>query len=183
MALATTYRRTLEEVAADRGGYLTTREAEEVGVPAVELRKLAQRGGVEHVGHGLYRFETVPRSPHDDFLRAVLQVGPDAYLADDAVLALHDLAQVNPRRIRVATRDRFRGEVPKSVEVVRRNDGEDEVTTYDGVSSMTVRQALIGCIDTVMRDRLEQATNEAARRGLIRRREVSELLRLIRDED
>jgi predicted transcriptional regulator of viral defense system len=55
MALRQTYRRRLHERALDQYGYVTTRNANELGVPAVELRKLHQRGGLEHVGHGLYR--------------------------------------------------------------------------------------------------------------------------------
>ena len=45
MALADTYRRRLRDRALDQYGYVTTRDAADVGVPAVELRKIAQRGG------------------------------------------------------------------------------------------------------------------------------------------
>ncbi|MCU1400122.1 MAG: hypothetical protein JWN62_3231 [Acidimicrobiales bacterium] len=47
-------------------------------------------------------------------MEAVLRVGADAYLTHDAVLAFHELAQVNPRLIRVGTPRRVRARMPTS---------------------------------------------------------------------
>ncbi len=44
--LAQTYRRRLHERALDQYGYVTTRDAAELGVPPVEVRKIAARGGL-----------------------------------------------------------------------------------------------------------------------------------------
>ena len=118
--VAETNRRVLFDRALDQYGYVTTRDADELGVPPVELRKIAQRGGVEHVAYGLYRFDDVPRTGRDQFMEAVLRVGPDAYLSHDAVLALHELALVNPRRIRVGTPKRARPQLPAYIEVIQR---------------------------------------------------------------
>ena len=104
MALTDTYRRRLHDQALEQYGYVTTRDAAEVAVPAVELRKLAQRGGLERVAYGLYRFEDIPRTGRDEFMEAVLRVGPEAYLSHDAVLALHDLGLANPRASASASR-------------------------------------------------------------------------------
>ncbi len=177
MPQAQTYRRRLFERALDQYGYVTTDDAEELGVPAVELRKLAYRGGLQHIAYGLYRFDDVPHTPHDQFMEAVLRVGPDAYLTGDAVLALHDLALVNPRRIRVATSRRPRRQLPEFVEVVQRRDVSDrERTAYEGIPSETVAQALLHCRGAVMRDRLLEATQRAASRGLVRRSEATRVL-------
>ncbi len=109
----------LRELAAEQYGYVTTADAEDLDVPAVELRKLAQRGGVEHVAHGLYRFEDVPHTGKDQFMEAVLRAGPGAYLAADAVLAFHDLGLVNPRRVRVGVDKRPRRTLPLSKSLTR----------------------------------------------------------------
>lgn len=42
------YRQTVREIALDQFGYVTTRDAANAGVPAVELRKLAARGTMLH---------------------------------------------------------------------------------------------------------------------------------------
>ena len=167
MALAQTYRRSLLERAQDQYGYVTTRDAENLGIPAVELRKLAQRGGLRHVARGIYRFDEVPVTGHDQFMEAVLTVGPGAHLTRDAVLSLHDLGLVNPSKIRVGTDRRVRGQLPAFVDVVRVPAGTEDVTTYEGIPSATIERALLDCRGIVMGERLVEATKEAARRGLL----------------
>lgn len=181
MALADTHRRRLREIALDQYGYVTTRDAEEVGVPAVELRKLAQRGGLDHITYGLYRFDDIPRTGRDQYMEAVLRVGPGAYLTHDAVLALHDLGLVNPRRIRVGTPKRARPRLPDDVEVVQRRVDEADLTTFEGIPTTTVRRALLDCRDLVMRERLLDAAREAARRGLLRRDQADRVIGEIGD--
>ena len=111
--LADTNRRRLHARALDQYGYVTTADAAELGVPAVELRKIAHRGGLTHLAHGLYRFDDIPAGDHGRYLEAVLRAGPGAYLAGDAVLAFHDLALVNPRQVRVGTTRRVRAKLPE----------------------------------------------------------------------
>jgi|SRR5579862_494859 len=176
MALTSTYRRQLRERALDQYGYVTTQDAKELGVPPVELRKLHQRGGLEHVGHGLYRFDDIPHTGHDQFMEAVLRVGPDAFLVGDAVLALHNLALANPRRIRVASPHRERHRLPEFLEVERRDIPPTERTYYEGIPSMTVGRALLDCRGFMMDERLIEATHEAAKAGLLRRGEVQHVL-------
>jgi predicted transcriptional regulator of viral defense system len=171
-----TYRRRLFERALDQYGYVTTDDAVELDIPRVELRKLHQRGGLERVGHGIYRFDDIPRTPHDQFMEAVLLVGPDAVLAGDAVLALHDLALVNPRHIRIATPKRIRRQLPPFLEVEQRPTQELDRTEYEGIPAMTVAQALRECRGKIMADRLVEAAQEAARIGLVTKRESERLV-------
>lgn len=176
MALRETYRRRLRERALDQYGYVTTQDANELGVPAVELRKLHQRGGLEHVGHSLYRFEDIPPTPNDEFMEAVLRVGEDAVLAGDAVLAMHDLGRANPRRIRVATPRRVRRQLPSFITVEHRAVPRAVQTTYEGIPAMTVAEAIRDCRGRLMVARLVDATLEAAHAGLIRKAEATRLL-------
>jgi predicted transcriptional regulator of viral defense system len=176
MALADTYRRRLHERALDQYGYVTTRDAEELGVPAVELRKIGQRGGLAHIAYGLYRFEDVVPTERDQFMEAVLRVGPGAYLTHDAVLALYDLALVNPRRIRVGTPRRARPRLPDHIEAIQRPlDGAD-LAVYEGIPTTTLARALLDCRGLVMDERLVEATRQAASSGLLTRRVADQVL-------
>lgn len=176
MALANTYRRRLYDQALDQYGYVRTQDAEAVGVPPVELRKLAARGGLEHLAYGLYRFDDIPRTSRDQYMEAVLRVGSDAYLTQDAVLALHELALVNPRRIRVGTPRRTRGQLPDHIEVIQERLDPADLTAYEGIPSATIGRALLDCREIVMNERLVDATREAARQGLLRKREATRVL-------
>lgn len=171
-----TYRRRLYERALDQYGYVTTRDAAELGIPPVELRKLHQRGGLDHVGQGLYRFEDIPRTPRDQFMEAVLRVGPDAVLSGDAVLALLDLADVNPRHIRVATPRRIRRRLPPFLALEHRRTPAAHRVEYEGIPTTTVAQALRDCRGKLMTERLVNAAHEAAKEGLMGKREAGLLV-------
>ncbi|CAN5296633.1 type IV toxin-antitoxin system AbiEi family antitoxin domain-containing protein [soil metagenome] len=162
-----TYRDQVRDVAFDQYGYVTTKDASDLGIPAVELRKLAARGALSNIAYGLYRFNEVPPHARDQFAEALLRVGEGAYLTADAVLALHDLAQVNPRRIRVGAPHRTRARLPGFIQIVDFEVPESELTTYEGIRSTTVARALLDCRGIVMRERLREATREAWLKGLL----------------
>lgn len=93
-----TYREQAWEIAVGRHGYVTTREAVQRGIPGIELVKMAARGKVRHIAHGVYRFDELPATDLAPYYEAVLRVGDDSFLFGDAVLALHNLANVNPKK-------------------------------------------------------------------------------------
>ena len=167
------YRRSLWDFALDNHGYVTTRDARHLGIPPGELAKLAARSGLSNVSYGVYRFDDAPHSPNDQFYEAALRVGEGAHLTRDAVLALHDLALVNPRRIRVGLARRTEAQLPDWIEVVREAVPAEDLTTYERIPSTTVARALIDCRGIVMRERLLEALDDSVRRGLVRRRDRS----------
>lgn len=175
-----TYRTLLREHAEGQYGYVTTQDAAELHVPPVELRKLAGRGSLEKIAYGLYRVTDVARTPLDQLAEAVLRVGPEAYLTHDAVLALHQLALVNPRVIRVATPRRTRAHLPPHIEVQVRHLPDDALTFYEGIRCTTVAQALLDCRGLVMQDRLLDAVREAAQQGLLQPNEAARIRRLLK---
>ncbi len=159
---------------------MTTKDAQELHVPGVELRKLAGRGALEKVAYGLYRVPDIAPTRLDQLAEAVLRVGPDAYLTHDAVLALHELALVAPPVIRVGLPHRTRTKLPPHVTVLVRELPEEALTEYEGIRSATVAQALMDCRGLVMTERLVQATHEARRAGLLEPREAKRVLHGLR---
>lgn len=177
-----TYRNVLWDVALGQRGYVTTQDADEVGVPAVELRKLAARGSLVHVNRGLYRFSDFPVTPEDHLLEAVLWAGPDAVLSHDAVLALHDLAFANPSTIRVTTPHRVRKTDKRpDITIIRAEVPVDELTHYNGIPSTTVARALLDARALIMRTRLVEAAHDARQRGLLLADEYTAVTDALRD--
>ncbi|MEO6122314.1 MAG: hypothetical protein ABIR32_01295 [Ilumatobacteraceae bacterium] len=170
------YRTALYAIAADHLGYVTTEMADVVGVPAVELRKIAARGGLTNVARGLYRVDGIDGGDRAPYAEAVYRVGQQAHLHAESVLAFHQLALVNPTRIKVATTRRVRRQLPAHIQLVHAAVDPGELTEYDGVPSATVTRAIRDSIGAVMSDRLIEATRRAADEGLIRRRHVDPLL-------
>ena len=174
-----TYRETLRELSYDTHGVVTLRDAADAGVPAVEVRKLASRGALERRGKGVYRMTEAPHSSLDEFAEAVALVGPDAVLADEAVLAALNLGQVNLRRIKVATGRRVRHELPPTVEVVHRRVDDRDRRDIDGIPSMSVAAALLSARDKVLPERLVDAVRKATARELISEREAERVLEVL----
>ncbi len=161
-----TYREIVREIALDHYGYVTTREAAEAGVPAVELPKLAARGGLESVAYGLYRVPDIPPTAYDQFAEALLRAGEGAYLHGESVLALHGLADVNPRRIKVAISRRARPTLPPFVELTQVR-GTARTTLYEGLAAQPVADALLECQERIENERLLDAAKQARSAGLL----------------
>ena len=170
------YRSALYALAEKHYGFVTTDMAQSVGVPSVEVRKLAARGGMSNVARGLYRVDGIDGGDRAPYAEAVLRVGDGAHLVGDSVLAFHDLAFVNPRRIKVGTLRRVRRDLPAHIQVVHTRTNPADLTEYDGVPSLAVTAAIRGSIGSVMPERLADAVERAADEGLVRRRDASALL-------
>jgi hypothetical protein len=170
------YRSALYALAAEHHGFVTTEMAKAVGVPAVEVRKLAARGGMSNIARGLYRVDGIDGGDRAPYAEAVLRVGNDAHLVGDSVLAFHDLALVNPRRIKVGTPRRVRKDLPSHIQLVHAQTDPADLTEYDGIPSLTVAAAIRDSIGAVMPERLSEAVERAADEGLVRRRDATALL-------
>ena len=171
------YREQLRRIAAYQHGIITTDDADELDIPNVELRKLAQRGAIRKVGHGVYRFDDFPQSTGSAEAEAVAIVGEDAYLEGESVLALLDLGHANPVKIEVASRRQNRRSLPRWIQVTQRTTLKEEDTThYHGVPSVDLKLALRQVRDKIPRSRWEEAITQAVRRELLGPKDVDELL-------
>ena len=174
--LAHTYRRQLHERALHQYGYITTRDAANLGIPPVEVRKIAARGGLTHIARGLFRFDDIPYTGREGFMEAVLRVGAGAVLTADAVLSLHDLALANPRKIRVAATRQVRAELPPTIDARERHFDPRDLTVFEGIPTTTVARALLDARGLIMTERLLEAAKQAMRRGLLLRREGEQVI-------
>lgn len=159
-------REKLRWLAFDNHGIVTTSQAAALGIPAVELRKLAVRGALRRVGFGVYRMEETPATPLTPYAQALAIVGPGSWLVDESVLAFHELAHVNPRTIKVATNRRARTKLPATIELFDNHDADD-IEINDGLAMMPITQALLACRGRVMRERLAEGARAAVTRELI----------------
>lgn len=164
--MATSYRDVLREIAYDNHGYVTTSDSVDAGVPAVELPKLAARGGLDHVGYGLYRMNDIPPTADDQFAEATLRAGDGAYLRGESVLALLGLADVNPKKITVGTVRRVRRAMPAYVKLTQA-PAETKVTRYRGIRAQPLSEALLECMGKVPGTRLRDAAVKARAEGLL----------------
>lgn len=170
------YRHELWEIAAAQHGVVTVADAEDAGVPAVEVRKLASRGVLQAYGHGVYVHREVPTTRFTEPAVAVALAGDGAFLHRDAVFGLLELGQFNPRAIRVGTRRRVRRALPDWMSSEPRPDISDhDLTQIEGITATTVARALYDVRPQIPRERWAALVDDAARLELVDPHAVSEL--------
>jgi len=130
-----TLTRRLLPYAAEQHGLITTADAREAGVTAMALVMAARRGTIERVDWGIYRIPELGGDPLARLQEALLRL-PGAVLTEDTALELWELADMNPRRIRVALprKVRVRRVVPTWIELVRTTIEPEDVTYHEGLA-------------------------------------------------
>lgn len=177
----TTHRNVLRELASGQHGIFTTAEAEEFDIPRPALSRLVRTGYLERVGHGAYRHREVARDGYTQLAARLAAAGRDTYLADETVLALQDLALVDPGVVHLVTTRRNRRDIP--LDTYLRHDPDlplDDMTRYHDLPSMTVYAALRSCLPRLVPERTLAAVRDAVRRGLIDRGEAQRIRTTLR---
>ena len=149
-------------------GIISSAKAKEIGIPIVELAKLAKRGRLRRIGYGVYKLVQYSPAPDglDAYADSLAIVGADAYLYAQSVLAMHHLCPTNPSRIYVATPHRNRKVTDKGIVIID-NKPCCELEWYDGIPSQSIPLAIRSSKGTIMVDRLREAVNTALRKELI----------------
>ncbi len=170
------YRTRFYELALENNGCVTTDLAKRNGIPAVELRKLLQRGAIERVGHGVYRSPFFPPTAQAEAQEAVELVGADSFLFGQSVLTLLELGSVTTRKTQVATTKRVRRDLPGYIKIVELAKSHQTPThRYLGVRSQSVYEALKSSRKDLREELLNEAASDALARGFISREEFDDI--------
>jgi predicted transcriptional regulator of viral defense system len=161
---------TLLERAQRQYGYLTPDDARELDIDPTQLRLMAARDTLEHLGHGLYRMPMVPVTQLDAYMEAILWGGRRGVLSHETALDLHELCDVNPSAIHltVPTGFRTRKAVPEIYRLHRFDLEPAEVGSHEGIPIVTPERAILGGIEQALGWQLiDQAIGTARARGRI----------------
>lgn len=168
----------LVERAAEQHGYLTTRDARDLGVDPTQLRLLAARGRLERTGRGVYRVPVLPRGVHDELAAAIAWTLGRGVVSHESALALHGLADVNPPRVHLTVpRDNHpRAAGGALYRTHRRELDSADVTRVDSLPVTTVARTIRDCAATGTDPyQLRRAIDAAEREGTLRRATAAEL--------
>jgi predicted transcriptional regulator of viral defense system len=168
----------LVELAAEQHGYVTTRDARDIGVDPVQLRLLAARGRLERAGRGVYRVPVLPRGEHDDLAAAVSWTLGRGVISHESALALHALADVNPSRIHLTVpRDNHpRAAGGELYRLHRRDLQATDITSVDDIRVTTIARTIKDCMKTGTDPyQLRAAIERAEAEGTLRRAPAAEL--------
>lgn len=177
----------LREIALDQHGFVTTREAENMGVSRVELSKMVSRGRLTRVSHGVYRVPQVAETEFDQYHQAVLWTGlPEATLSHETALSLWELSDINPENIylTVAPRRRVRRSGNRNYVLHLAELGPTDMTRRHGIPVVTAHVAISQCITSgTPTYLLQQAYEQARERGHISPEERDRLATQLESRD
>lgn len=161
----------VNEIGLENYGIVTTDDVKGVCNPSIELPRWVKIGRMENIGRGVYRLCQYVPSEYDQYAEAVALVGKEAFIYGVSVLAMHNLALVNPSKVTVASNVRTRRQLPKWIDVVKpaRNTRRDD---FNGIRSQGVADAIMTCRKSLMNERLVSAVIDAKNRGLIDHKEA-----------
>lgn len=120
----------LWDIAAAQHGFVTAKQATEMGIDKRALQMLVRRGTLTRVSFGVYRFPRYPVGEFDVHMLAVLWTrAPEACLSHETALDLYGISDVNPHRIHVTVSRQRR---------LRRTGGDDYVIHHEDLSPAQV---------------------------------------------
>ena len=167
------------ERAAEQHGYVTTRDARDLGIDPTQLRLLAARGRLERVARGVYRVPVLPRGEHDDLAEAVAWTLRRGVISCQSALVLHGISDVNPPRVHltVPRNNHPRAAGAELYRLHRRDLPAADVIETDGIPTTTVERTIRDCVaDGTDPYQLRLAIDRAEAEGLLRK-VVAESLR------
>lgn len=155
------------DAAVGNFGLVTSSEARELGIPGIELVKLAARGRLRRLGYGVYKLVQYAPAPDglDAYADVLAIVGREAYLYGPSVLALLKLCPTNPGKIYAGTPRRCRKRLGGGV-VLYDNTPCRKLEWYEGIPAQSADVAIRSSVGNVMPERLAEAVTESVRRGL-----------------
>ena len=164
----------ITDLAMEHYGLVTSAEAAANGVRVKDMAEWVKLGRLEKCGRGVYRLVHYVPTEYDRYAEAIAHVGEGAMVWGQSVLAMHNLALVNPPQIDVACARRVRRSLPKWIRLVKTPAGA-KAEEFNGIRCQSLAQALRDARGSVMTERLATAVREAGMRGLLGAGEFEEL--------
>ncbi|MBO4511337.1 MAG: hypothetical protein J5746_01100 [Victivallales bacterium] len=147
-------------------GLITSAQATQLGVHLKDMLEWVKLGRLEKCWRGVYRLVNYQPTEYDRYAEAVATVGDDAMIWGESVLAMHNLALVNPEQIEVATSRRVRKGLPAWIKLTSLRE-EVPSEDFNGIRRQPLAEAFRHCKGKVMPRRLAEAVREAERKGLL----------------
>lgn len=156
----------LAEKAVDNYGYITAADITAMGIALKDVFEWTKSGRLLKIGRGVWRLEHFPFSEYDHYAEAIALVGPDSWIWGESVLAMHNLALVNPLFVYVATKRRVRKELPNWLKVIKLPRSA-VIDDFDGIPCQNLASVFIDSKGKLMTDRLLQGIKEARNKALL----------------
>jgi predicted transcriptional regulator of viral defense system len=169
----------LYEIAAAQEGLFTTRQAAEAGYSPQLLVHHVSSGRAVRVRRGIYRLVHFPAGEHEELVSAWLWSEQAGVFSHQTALALHQLSDALPAQLHLTLPSawqlrRFR--LPEGVVLHHADVPKQDRAWFGPVPITSVTRTLNDCArEGLSPELLRQAAKQALRRGLVIRRELTDV--------
>jgi predicted transcriptional regulator of viral defense system len=139
----------LWDTAASQHGFVTARQARDLGISDMAIRMLVHRGTMQAATYGVYRFPHYPVSQYDPYMLAVLWTRVDkACLSHETALDAYAISDINPNviHITVGKTHRLRRTGGQDYVIHHENLAQGQVGWWQEVPTVTPATAVAQCI-------------------------------------
>lgn len=170
-------------MAAEHEGLFTAREAAEAGVSRVLVVQLKNRGRLERLAQGLYRFPAWPTTHLQQYHEALLW--PQAHrsleyaaISHESALELYNLTQLNPGVVHVTLprKTRIKRTPPPWMRLHFTEIADQDRRWEQGVATVSIPRAIEDVAPTQGIDAVHRAVHDARDRRLLREDELTRLV-------
>lgn len=154
------------EMAVSNYGLVTAKTIDALGIHLKDVLEWVKSGRIEKRGRGVYRIAHYLPTEYDTYAEAAALVGDTAMICGESVLAMHNLALVNPARVHVAVRRRLRKELPDWIETEKVPPDMTE-DNFNGIPCQKLAEVIRQSRGKILTERLVSAVREAGTRGLL----------------
>ncbi|HET9620105.1 MAG TPA: type IV toxin-antitoxin system AbiEi family antitoxin domain-containing protein [Kofleriaceae bacterium] len=169
----------LYETAVTQAGLFTTSQAAAAGYSPQLLVHHLHAGNIRRVRRGIYRLVHFPYSEDEDLAAVWLWSELAGVFSHRTALALHGLSDLLPSRLHITLPESWRRRrlrVPTDVVLFHADVPPEDRTWFGPVPITKPRRALNDCAnDGLSPEFLQQAAQQALRRGLVTRDEIGDV--------
>lgn len=156
----------LDALALAQGGYFDRGDAQAHGISDRLLHYHIRTGRFERAFPGVYRLAIAPLSPHDDLLQAWVWSNYRGVISHESALALFDLSDVLPSRVRITVPRGFR-RYTDHFDIHRSDLPDEDTTLYEGLRVTTPARSIADAAAAgTGPEQIQLAVAQAIARGL-----------------
>lgn len=177
----------LYEIAADQGGYFTTKQAIAAGYADNTHSFHVNAGNWIRECRGVYRLSKYPLGDHPDMILWWLwsrnrNEVPQGTYSHETALSFYDLSDINPSKLHMTVPPGFRrnSPTPKILILHKGLIHKDDMTLTQGFRITTALKAIADLLveRTVQMDHMAQAVKQAFQRRLITQEQIESCARI-----
>lgn len=181
---------TLEMVASDQWGIVTTAQAGREGVERLQLSRLAEKGDLERARHGVYLLPSHQAGPQDEIRAAWLSLEPKKFIDErwddewpvvvshESAARIHDIGRLIPPKFTFSTGGTKQTRQQGIRIYTRREIPETDIVSVDGLPVTSVTRTVADLAEAgIERDYLADLVADALRKENVRIDDLAEKLK------